>query len=77
MQFSVALFVIIIVFLVVVMPFIVIMHYGTKWKATRGLSPDEQQLLEDLWKKSQAMDSRLNSLETILDDEVPDWKKKT
>lgn len=76
MEMSVALFVIALVFLVVVMPFIVIMHYGTKWKATRGLSQDEQQLLEELWKKSQVMDSRLNSLETILDDEVPDWKKK-
>jgi phage shock protein B len=76
MDVSVALFVITIVFLVVVMPFIVIMHYGTKWKATRGLSTDEQQLLEDLWKKSQAMESRLNSLETILDDEVPDWKRR-
>lgn len=77
MELSVALFVITLVFLVVVMPFIVIMHYGTKWKATRGLSPDEQQLLEDLWKKSEAIDSRLNSLETILDDQAPDWKKKT
>lgn len=77
MEFSVAIFVILIVFMVVVMPFVVIMHYVTKWKATRGLSQDEQQLLEDLWKTSQLMDSRLNSLETILQDEVPDWKKKT
>lgn len=77
MEFSLALFVIAIVFMVVVMPFIVIMHYGTKWKAAKGLSSDEQQLLEELWRKSQAMDSRLNSLETILDDEAPDWRKKT
>lgn len=77
MEFSVALFVITLVFLIVVMPFVVIMHYVTKWKATRGLSHDEQQLLEDLWKTSQSMDSRLNSLETILQDEVPDWRKKT
>ncbi len=33
-------------------------------------------MLEDLWKDSQAMQSRLNALETILDDEVPDWRKK-
>lgn len=77
MEFSVALFVITIVFLVVVMPFVVIMHYATKWKAAKGLSPDEQQLLEDLWNKSEAIDSRLNSLETILDGESPEWRKKT
>jgi len=40
------------------------------------LSGDEQRLLEDLWKDSQSMQSRLNALETILDAEVPDWKKK-
>jgi phage shock protein B len=69
-------FVIGIVFTAVVLPIIVIMHYVTKWKATKGLSNDEQRLLEDLWKDSQAMQSRLNALETILDDEVPDWRKK-
>jgi phage shock protein B len=65
-----------IVFMTVVMPIVIIMHYVTKWKATKGLSNDEQRLLEDLWKDSQSMQSRVNALETILDDEVPDWRKK-
>ena len=69
-------FVLIIIFMTVVLPIVIIMHYVTKWKATKGLSDDEQRLLEDLWKDSQAMQSRLNALETILDDEVPDWRKK-
>jgi phage shock protein B len=64
-------------FMVVVLPIIVVMHYVTKWKATRGLSQEEQVLLEELWKASQSIDSRLNTLETILDDQQPDWKKKT
>jgi phage shock protein B len=70
------LFVLIIIFMTVVLPIVIIMHYVTKWKATKGLSDDEQRLLEDLWKDGQAMQSRLNALETILDDEVPDWRKK-
>jgi phage shock protein B len=70
------LFVIIIVFMTVVLPIMIVMHYVTKWKATKGLSGDEERLLEDLWKDSQAMQSRLNALETILDDEVPDWRRK-
>jgi len=69
-------FVITIIFMTVVLPLFVIMHYVTKWKATKGLSDDEQHLLEDLWKDSKAMESRLNALETILDDEVPEWRKK-
>ena len=67
---------IVIVFMTVVMPIIIVMHYVTKWKATKGLSNDEQRLLEDLWKDSQSMQSRVNALETILDSEVPDWRKK-
>jgi phage shock protein B len=64
------------VFMTVVVPLIAILHYMTKWKATKGLSDDEQRLLEDLWKESQSMQSRLNALETILDSEVPDWRHK-
>jgi phage shock protein B len=76
MPTSTAVFVISIILLTVVVPFIVIMHYMTKWKATKGLSEDEQRMLEDLWKESQAMQSRVNALETILDNESPDWRKK-
>jgi phage shock protein B len=71
-----AVFVLSIIFMTVVVPFVVIMHYMTKWKATKGLSDDEQRMLEDLWKDAQAMQSRVNALETILDNEAPDWRKK-
>jgi len=70
------LFVLGILFTVIVLPLIVIMHYTTKWKATKGLTDEEQKTLEDLWQDSMRMDSRLNVLETILDDEIPDWRKK-
>ena len=76
MPLGVMLFVLTIIFMVIVLPFIVIMHYSTKWKATKGLSDDEHRMLEDLWKDSQAMQSRVNALETILDSQVPDWRKQ-
>jgi phage shock protein B len=76
MNMTTAIFVLAIIFMTVVLPFVVIMHYTTKWKATKGLSDDEQKMLEDLWKESQAMQSRVNALETILEAEVPDWRKK-
>jgi phage shock protein B len=69
-------FVLSIIFMVVVLPLFLIMHYATKWKATKGLSDDEQRMLEDIWKDSQNMQSRVNALETILDAEVPDWRRK-
>jgi phage shock protein B len=76
MSTGLAIFVLAIIFMVVVLPFIVIMHYSTKWKATKGLSDEEQRMLEDLWKESQAMQSRVNALETILDNQVPDWRRQ-
>jgi phage shock protein B len=76
MPVAMMLFVLTIIFMVIVLPFIVIMHYSTKWKATKGLSDDEHKMLEDLWKESQAMQSRVNALETILDGQVPDWRKQ-
>jgi phage shock protein B len=76
MPFSTGLFVLAIIFTALVLPLFVIMHYTTKWKATKGLSDDEHQMLEDLWRESQAMQSRVNALETILDSQVPDWRNK-
>jgi phage shock protein B len=76
MSVSLAVFILTIIFMTVVLPFIVIMHYMTKWKATKGLSDDEHKMLEDLWREGQAMQSRVNALETILDTENPDWRTK-
>jgi phage shock protein B len=76
MSTSLGLFIVAIIFLTVVMPIVVIMHYMTKWKAIKGLSDDEHKMLEDLWNESQGMQSRVNALETILDSEVPDWRHR-
>ena len=76
MPSTVAFFVIAVIVLTIVVPIIVIMHYMTKWKAVKGLSEDEHRMLEDLWKESQGMQSRVNALETILDRDVPDWRHK-
>lgn len=66
-----------VLFTVCVLPLVVIMHYVTKWKATKGLSEREEKMLEDLWRDTENMESRLNALEIILDDEVPGWRKRT
>ncbi len=65
-----------ILFLAVVAPVWIIAHYTTRWKATKALSSDEEQLLEELWKNSERMEQRINSLERILDAEVTDWRKQ-
>ncbi|HRP88124.1 MAG TPA: envelope stress response membrane protein PspB [Gammaproteobacteria bacterium] len=69
--------VVMIIVAAVVLPLVVILHYVTKWKSSRTLSGDEQRMLEELWQDAQKMESRINALETILDDQVPDWRRRT
>jgi len=66
-----------ILFLTIVAPCWIIFHYITKWKMSKGMSPEEGKLLEEIWQSAQRMESRVNSLETILDDHTGDWRNKT
>lgn len=66
----------IILFLTIIAPLIVVLHFVTKWKQNREISGDDEQMLEDLYMLSQRMEERLATLERILDDEIEDWRKK-
>ena len=63
-------FVLSLIFMTCVLPLIVIMHYVTKWKSTKGLSGEEQRMLEELWENCERMQKRVRALETILDDQI-------
>ena len=65
-----------IVFLVIPAPLFIVLHFITKWKQSREISGGDEKMLEDLWMMSQRLEERLQSLETILDSELPDWRKK-
>jgi phage shock protein B len=60
----------------IVLPLVVVLHYVTKWKEAKGLSREEEQMLEEIWESAQKMESRINSLETILDAQAPEWRKR-
>jgi phage shock protein B len=61
---------------VIVLPIFMFLHYTTKWRELKGLSKEDERMLEDLWQDAQRMESRINTLEAILDDEIPDWRKR-
>jgi phage shock protein B len=65
-----------IVFIAVPAPLFIILHFITRWKQAREISGGDERMLEDLWALSQRFEERLESLETILDSELPDWRKK-
>ena len=67
---------VVVLLLTIALPIYIVMHFVTKWKQNREISGDDEQLLEDLYLLSQRMEDRLVILERILDDELPDWRKK-
>jgi phage shock protein B len=66
----------IIVFIAIPAPLFIVLHFITKWKQAREISGGDERMLEDLWQLSQRLEERLESLETILDSELPEWRKK-
>ena len=73
----VAIFVPAIVFLVIVAPFWIFMHYRSKQRAQTSLSEDERTELETLGARAERMAERIETLEAILDAETPEWRKRT
>ena len=63
-------------FMVLVVPIWIVAHYATRWRTARALSPEDETMIEELWQTLPKLESRINSLERILDDEAPDWRKR-
>lgn len=63
------------VFLTVVLPLWLILHYRSKRMASTQLNEDERYELETLADKAESFAKRIEVLESILDDQAPDWRK--
>ena len=72
----VAFFVPTVVFIIVVLPLWLIMHYRTKQRAESALSQAERDDLQTLMISADRMVSRIDTLEDILDEESPRWRKR-
>ena len=70
----IAFFVPTIVFLVIVAPLWILMHYRSKQRARSELSAEERELLDVLTVRAERMADRVETLEAILDDETPGWR---
>ncbi len=72
----VAFFVPIVIFLTIVAPVWIFMHYRSKQKAQGALSDTEREELETLAARAEQMVDRIETLEAILDSETPGWRKR-
>jgi phage shock protein B len=65
-----------VVFFAIPAPLFIVLHFITKWKQSREISGGDEKMMEDLWRLSLRLEDRLEALETILDNEVTQWRKK-
>ncbi|MBM4915160.1 envelope stress response membrane protein PspB [Vibrio parahaemolyticus] len=66
----------VIVFLIFVAPLWLFLHYRSKRKMDSALSSQDLERLQVLSEKAEAMQSRVDTLERILDAESPTWRRK-
>jgi len=65
-----------IIFMLIVAPIWLILHYKSKKQVNQGLTEDEYGSLQELSNKAEAMAERIQTLEAILDAEAPEWRSK-
>ena len=66
-----------ILLITVCLPLWIIFHYVTKMKTSKGLSPEDEKMLSEVWDSANKMEDRINTLERILDIEAPDWRRRS
>lgn len=66
----------VIIFMIVVAPIWLILHYRSKRQVSQGLSAEEYIQLSELSELADKMTDRIKTLEAILDAESPDWRNK-
>lgn len=44
-----------------------IFHYITLWRKQKVLEPDDERIMEDLWRSAKAMERRIDTLEALLE----------
>ena len=69
-------FVPMVIFLGLVLPLWLLLHYASQWRTTKGLSNEDKQILSSALAEVERLESRIETLETILDAEQPDWREQ-
>ena len=57
------------------MPVWIVFHYITKIKTSKGLTPEDEKMLSEVWESTNRMEDRIRTLERILDIEAPTWRQ--
>ena len=64
----------VIIFMIIVAPIWLVLHYRSKKQVSQGLSQEEYIQLSELSEVADTMADRIQTLEAILDVETPNWR---
>ena len=76
MEFWKFMFVPTILFLVIVAPMWITMHYRSVNRSSRSLSREARESIEHILETVDRLTERIGTLESILDDDHPDWRQQ-
>jgi phage shock protein B len=76
MEFFQFMFVPTILFMVVVAPIWISMHYRSVNKSSGSLSEEDRESIEHMLETVDKLTDRIGTLESILDADHPDWRQK-
>ena len=65
-----------ILFMAIVAPLWLILHYKSKRQVEHGISEQEREQLSALAIRAKDMSARIHALENILDESVPHWRER-
>lgn len=53
----------------------VILHYVTKWKQAVKITPQDENLLDEMYSLARRLEDRVSTVERIIAADNPDWKQ--
>lgn len=77
MEFWKFMFVPSILFIVIVAPLWISLHYRSVNRSSRSLNQEDRASVEQMLETVDKLTARIATLESILDDSHPDWRKST
>lgn len=69
-------FVPMVLFMVIVAPIWIVMHYRSVNRSSRGLSDDDRESIDTMLVTVDKLNERIVSLEAILDADHPNWRQQ-
>jgi phage shock protein B len=65
-----------VLFMVVVAPIWIVMHYKSAGRSSKGLNEQDRVVIDDMLRTVDKLTDRIDALERILDADSPQWKSR-